>query len=158
MRQFLVLGFATFSTSEAGEVIHLGSNRSEALGVTSTPDEKFARKELHELASPQKRCHFATPVLSESDDDPDDEPDDEPTPMTDSARKLAEERQLTAEQLAEIKPTGATGNIVKGDVEAFLETIKGEDSDDDDDTQDDDEADTVSSESDDDPDDENAEA
>lgn len=58
MRHFIVLGFAGPSKSEPGEQIHLGSDRGEAVAVTNTPDGKFARKEMFELALPQKSCYF----------------------------------------------------------------------------------------------------
>lgn len=58
MRQFLVLGYATNSNSEQGEQVHLGSDRGEAIAVTNEPDERFARKQLYELALPHMSRHF----------------------------------------------------------------------------------------------------
>jgi hypothetical protein len=159
VRQFLVLGHATKDRNCEGEPLYLGPVRSEALAVLRT-DEKYARRTLHDLSEPEMQWIAANTVSSDSDDDPDEGPG-----LSKGARKLIAEHQLTDEQVAEIKPTGASGGIVKTDVEKFLETIKVEDvgdsepSDEESDGIQDDEADTVSTESEDDPeDDENGES
>lgn len=63
MRHFVVLGFTSNSQKEAGELLHLGADRSQAIESVNTPDEEFVRKELYELSVPNVRRHA---VLSET--------------------------------------------------------------------------------------------
>ena len=55
MRKFIVLGFASKSTDEVGEVVHLGTDRGEAIAAVNQPMGERARLELYELATPEKR-------------------------------------------------------------------------------------------------------
>ena len=80
------------------------------------------RKEMYELARPNLSRFFGKEADSADQDADDSQTDSEPE-MTDSARTLAEEFDLTAEQIAEIKPTGTTGKILKDDVEDYIETL-----------------------------------
>ena len=143
MRQFLVLGYETKNRDCEGEMLYLGPNRGTAMSVMREQG-KHLRRSLHDLGVPQMQRVFATSE-PESNDDPDDE-----VKLTDSAQKLADEHQLTGDDLAKIEPTGASGNIVKSDVEAYLEALTEPD----DEPTEDEEADQVEPESIDDPDDE----
>ena len=60
MRHFIVLGFKTTSNSEQGELVHLGSDRGEAIEVVNATGDPFARKQLYELALPERTRHFTT--------------------------------------------------------------------------------------------------
>lgn len=111
MRQFIVLGFATTSRREQGESVYLGSDRSEALGVTNTHEERFVRKEMFELAKPHKVRHFGPA--------PEPPPKTEPS-LSKGAQDVADEHQLTPEDLASISGSGSGGQIIKTDVERYV--------------------------------------
>ena len=161
MRHFIVRGFPSNSRLDAGEVLHVGGDRGEAIAITNKPEAKFVRKEMYELARPNLSRFFGKETesdqdandsqtdseLTDQDTDPDagdlqtdsvdqdaddseltdqeadSQTDSEPVDMTDSARSLAEEFDLTAEQIAEIKPSGTTGKILKDDVEDYIESL-----------------------------------
>ncbi len=116
MRHFIVLGFTTNSKAESGENLYLGSDRSEAVEAVNTPEEQFVRKELYELAVPHIRRH--RPVEAIVPDDPDNS---DQLSISGGAKRLITEKQLADDDIAKIVPTGAKGNIVKGDVERYLE-------------------------------------
>lgn len=120
MRQFIVLGFKTTDTSEQGEQVHLGGDRAESIAVTNAADDRFVRKQLYELAVPHLSRHFAREKAPASTAGAvTDAPAKGPT-LTKGAQELVDEYQLTAADLAEIEPSGASGNIVKEDVQAWL--------------------------------------
>ena len=135
MRHFIVLGFPTNSKTDPGEALYLGCNRGEAIINVNTPDKKFARKSMFELAVPQVAKTYrldAKPTVPEVETDTEMEiendetdvetdSDSEPPKMTAGAKELAEEHSLTDEQLAEIEPTGRTGKLTKEDVEDYLD-------------------------------------
>ena len=132
MRQFIVLGFRSESNREDGEMMYLGSDRQKAMKVVQEDVNEFSRQSLFEVAIPQKTCRFSggaptEPSEPESEEetvveeDPDQAQLDAPE-MSDSARELAEEHGLTVEQLLAITPTGKSGDILKSDVELFIET------------------------------------
>lgn len=58
MRHFIVLGFKTTANSEKGKQVHLGTDRGKAIEVVNAADDRYARKELHELAVPHLKRHF----------------------------------------------------------------------------------------------------
>jgi hypothetical protein len=58
MRHFIVLGFSSSSQMDSGKQLHLGSDRGAAIAAVNTPDKKYIRKELFELAVPDMRRHF----------------------------------------------------------------------------------------------------
>lgn len=128
MRHFLVLGFATSGSSEMGDPIHLGTDRVAAMTEMKTPDERFKRKEVFELARPHRVRHFDhAVVVSDDSSESDDLPEGDELPdLSNAARALATEHKLTDEQLAEIVPSGATGDIVKSDVEDFIDSLEGD--------------------------------
>lgn len=150
MRHFAVFGFATASKDEDGKLLHIGTDHGKAIDVANNPIEAYLaqlvpedeveaifRTELYELATPSLRRYFTPPTNAEKAkahldqlDQPEagnDEPDAKLLKLSDGARKLIESAGLTAEQIAEIEPTGATGNVVKEDVEAYLAQLATED-------------------------------
>ena len=127
MRQFIVLGFSSKSRQDIGESLYLGGDRGTAIATCNTGESRFARKEMYELAQPHMSRHFAKqePVETDPVDDvqSDSVDDVQSVEMTDSARELADEFELTAEQVRQIEPTGQNGKILKSDVEDFIETL-----------------------------------
>ena len=129
MRQFIVLGFPSNSRQDPGESLYLGGNRGDAIAAVNEPDDRFARKAMYELAQPHMSRHFAKPQPVETDSvddvetDPVDDVETDSVEMTDSARELADEFELTDEQVSQIEATGQNGKILKGDVEDFIETL-----------------------------------
>lgn len=59
MRHFIVLGFGTTSNSEQGGLVHLGSDRGEAIEIVKAAGDPFVRKQLFELAIPQLSRQFS---------------------------------------------------------------------------------------------------
>lgn len=125
MRQFIVLGYATTSKADSGECLYLGADRGAALDCTATAEAGYARKAMFELAIPQLNRYFpgtsnaaattAAPTGEPETSDPAAELD-----LSQPAQKLADEHQLTPQQLAEITPSGAGGKITKTDIEEYL--------------------------------------
>ena len=62
MRHFVILGFKTPHNSEQGEQVHIGTDRGKAIDLVNTPDDRFARKELYELATPHIRRQLPSPA------------------------------------------------------------------------------------------------
>ena len=124
MRHFIVLGFATNSKTEPGKALYIGCNRGEAISNVNTPEPKFARKAMYELAVPQIARYSkgkAKNSGSNAEVETEVETEAETPGMTAGAKALAEEHGLTDEQLAEIEPTGKNGKLTKEDVEDYLD-------------------------------------
>ncbi len=126
MRQFIVLGFKTPSKTAVGESLYLGADNSAAIAVVNAASDGFARKELYDLTVPRIRRHSApldpegtslamAPAVNQS------LPLRELPHLSKGAQQLADQRGLTLDQLAEVIPTGSTGNIVQDDIEKLLE-------------------------------------
>jgi len=159
MRQFAVIAYATTQKDEAGEIVYLGSDRGEAIGVTETPENGCVRKALFELSAPQQQRYFgnspnpdaarhreslqttldaplgstslepasslpgstetAMPSEGAGEQLTTDAAGDAPA-MSPAAQELVDKHELNPQQIAQIVPSGASGQIVKGDVEAFI--------------------------------------